>query len=161
MQWIKEQPDAYHTSFIDLYGLKHDFPNCHKSLGQDPYQRVESIEEGVAQQINHRTFIVYLQLHEYESLLFSDAKEMLKWLSLYNTIIENPFVQIKADAEDNPELIDNGPETAPSKRILSFCNDYDKVTDGIFIPKENGLETLRSQCRHFNKWITRLEELGR
>lgn len=159
-QWIKEQPNAYHTTFIDLYGLINDFPNFKETLGKEPYHRVTQIEAGIAKEINHHTFIPYIQLHEYEALLFSDPQAMLDWLSLYNGILVDAFSGIKAAAGGNPELINDSPETAPSKRILAHCETYDKIDDGILILKEIGLPTLRAECKHFDAWITQLEKLG-
>ncbi|MEX8547306.1 MAG: DUF4276 family protein, partial [Mucilaginibacter sp.] len=68
--------------------------------------------------------------------------------------------KIKNSVKDkNPELINESPETAPSKRIISLCNSYDKIDDGILILKEIGLETMRKECRHFNDWVSQLEKL--
>lgn len=161
LQWIKEQPAAYHTTFIDLYGLESDFPGFQETVGRDPYDRVRLIEEGVSERINHRTFIPYVQLHEYEALLFSSPDLMLEWLSLYKPIRATAFHAVKQAADDNPELINEGLETAPSKRILSICDNYDKVDDGILLLKEIGLPTMRAECRHFDQWVTQLEALGR
>ena len=158
-QWIKEQPGAYHTTFIDLYGLETDFPNFRETIGREPYDRVSQIETGIAERINHRTFIPFVQLHEYEALLFSNPDIMLEWLSLYKSINSTAFHAIKQAADGNPELINEGPKTAPSKRIISICDNYDKVDDGILLLKEIGLDTIRAECKHFNQWISRLEKL--
>ena len=59
-----------------------------------------------------------------------------------------------------PELINDGAETAPSKRILKQIPEYDKVTAGWTVAEQIGLTTLRHKCPHFNDWLTRLEQLG-
>ena len=59
-----------------------------------------------------------------------------------------------------PELINDGAETAPSKRILKQIPEYDKVTAGWTVVEQIGLATLRHKCPHFNEWLTRLEQLG-
>jgi hypothetical protein len=159
-QWIKEQPAAYHSTFIDLYGLSTDFPEFNTSKGINPYSRVTAIELGIANDINHPTFIPYIQLHEYESLLFTHPEEMETWLSLYNKVPIGEFNKIVQNYGGNPELINEGPETAPSKRLLSLCPVYDKVDDGILILKEIGLDKIRLRCSHFNQWITTLELLS-
>ena len=61
----------------------------------------------------------------------------------------------------NPEFIDDGRETAPSKRVIKEIPDYlgRKVSSGPLIAERIGLVTLRSKCRHFNEWINQLEGL--
>ena len=60
---------------------------------------------------------------------------------------------------ENPELIDDGPETAPSKRILEEIPEYDKVAAGVSVVGKIGLPVLRQKCAHFNGWLTKLEQL--
>lgn len=159
-QWFKECPDVYHTTFIDLYGLSTDFPGHTTTNHYQPYQRVEEMERLLSQDLDFHKFIPYIQLHEYETLMFADTEKMQDWLSLYNYLPHKCFEKIRKSVPDaNPELINESPETAPSKRILSLCNAYDKIDDGILILKEIGLKKLRSECRHFNQWITKLENL--
>jgi predicted ATPase len=49
------------------------------------------------------------------------------------------------------------PMTAPSKRILSLCGDYNKPLLGILIAEAIGLPMLREKCSHFNQRLTSLE----
>ena len=63
----------------------------------------------------------------------------------------------------NPELINNGPETAPSKRIIKAIEgdkrthyNYNKPKTGKFVTKNIGIDELRSRCKHFNEWIEKL-----
>jgi hypothetical protein len=60
----------------------------------------------------------------------------------------------------NPELINNGETTSPSKRILQCIPEYAKPVDGIAITQKIGLDVLRQKCRHFNEWIGKLEGLN-
>jgi hypothetical protein len=159
-QWFKECPDVYHTTFIDLYGLKTDFPGYSSTKHLPPYERVGKMEEALFQDLNFHRFIPYIQLHEYETLMYADTKTMEEWLSLYNELPVDCFTKIRESAPDsNPELINDSPETAPSKRILNLCDSYNKVIDGILILKEIGLKKLRQECMHFNDWLSQLEKL--
>jgi hypothetical protein len=159
-QWFKECPDVYHTTLIDLYGLSTDFPGHSTTKHLQPYSRVVKMEELLKNDLSFHKFIPYIQLHEYEALLYSDTETMEEWLSLYNNISANCFTDIKNSVQDaNPELINESPDRAPSKRILNLCDSYDKVDDGILILKEIGLTKMRSECSHFNEWITKLEKL--
>ncbi len=159
-QWFKECPDVYHTTLIDLYGLSTDFPGHTTTKHLQPYSRVSQMEQQMATDLAFGKFIPYIQLHEFEALMYADTAIMEDWLSLYNKLPKNCFTQIKSSVYgNNPELINESPETAPSKRILNLCESYDKVDDGILILKEIGLARLRSECQHFNEWLTALENL--
>jgi hypothetical protein len=159
-QWFRECPDVYHTTLIDLYGLKNDFPGHDATRHLKPYNRVLEMERLLKEDLDFHKFIPYIQLHEYETLLFADTAVMEKWLGLYNKIENNSFTKIKNSVSGgNPELINEHPERAPSKRILSLCDSYDKVNDGILILKEIGLTQIRKECPHFNEWLSTLEQL--
>ncbi len=161
-QWFKECPDVYHTTLIDLYGINPDFPGYSSTQNLLPYERIIEMERLLKDDLKFHKFIPYIQLHEYETLLFSDTTVMENWLGLYNKIGKNSFTNIKNSVPDaNPELINERPELAPSKRILSICDAYDKVDDGILILQEIGINKIRSECRHFNKWLTSLELLSK
>ena len=62
----------------------------------------------------------------------------------------------------SPELIDDGPQTAPSKRIAAEFPDYEdaKTRVGPQAAARIGLTQIRSQCPHFDAWLERLEKLG-
>jgi hypothetical protein len=160
-QWFHECPNDYHTTLIDLYGLKNDFPGYDSTKHLQPYERIIEMEHQLKADLGFYRFIPYIQLHEYEALLYSDTRIMEDWLGLYNKLPKQCFTKIKNSIPDNnPELINENPETAPSKRILSLCDSYDKVNDGILILKEIGLDKLRRECKHFNDWLVQLEKLN-
>ena len=60
---------------------------------------------------------------------------------------------------DSPEHINDSPITAPSKRILRCCPGYDKPLHGSLIAMDIGLDTIRKQSQHFDKWLTKLENI--
>ncbi len=64
------------------------------------------------------------------------------------------------DVGGNPELINDGKFTAPSKRIIKEIPEYDKVNAGPLIVEKIGLDVLRRGCPHFNEWLTKLEDLS-
>lgn len=75
--YLKEN-DVYVTTLIDYYGLcsKYQFPGWEKSLAVvDKYKRMDLLESAMSQDIEdgirHR-FMPYMQLHEFEGLLFND-----------------------------------------------------------------------------------------
>ena len=73
--WLKQDKanNAFFTTMFDYYALPNDFPGFEKSKKiYDKYRRVEFLENEFAQDINDDRFIPYIQLHEFEALLFSN-----------------------------------------------------------------------------------------
>lgn len=159
-QWLSEDPTAWHTTLIDLYGLNNQFPAFDETRLLRPYDRVAQLEKAFEERINHYRFIPYLQLHEFEALLFADPTHTETWLQLDHPELKPGSLATMRQAYNTPEEINDSPHTAPSKRILSLCAGYDKVADGILILKDVTLAVLRNECPHFNEWITRLERLA-
>jgi hypothetical protein len=159
LTWLREDDhsECRFTTMFDLYALPDDFPKYEEAKKKSPYNQVDLLEEAMRDDIADRRFIPYIQLHEFEALILASPQQ-LDWEYLEH---EKPIEElVRMMVNENPELIDGGLETAPSKRILKKIPEYDKVTAGVSVAKHIGLEALREKCRHFNKWITGLEELG-
>ena len=154
--------DAFFTSMIDLYALHKEFPGAEKAkqYRNDPYRRVEILEEAWAQETNDPRFIPHLQLHEYEAYLFSDISVLSRYYEGQERAI-GKLAEV-ADGLDSPELIDDGPHTAPSKRIIDHLPRYesDKSTIGVQAAERIGLPMIRCKCLHFDRWIGRLQKLA-
>jgi hypothetical protein len=162
-RWMKEDqnPDAHFTTMFDLYALPPDFPDFDEAGHcPDPYQRVAALEVGFGQDIDHPRFIPYIQLHEFEALLLSDPAKFDWEFIEHQAAIDRLVTMCGAFA--SPELIDDGAETAPSKRIIKEIPEYEgrKASAGPLTAAKIGLATLRAKCRHFNDWLGRLEALG-
>ncbi|WP_420847683.1 DUF4276 family protein [Natronosporangium hydrolyticum] len=56
-----------------------------------------------------------------------------------------------------PELVNDGVDTAPSKRISAALPRYSKTIDGPLCIQELGLAKLRATCPHLDAWLTELE----
>jgi hypothetical protein len=56
----------------------------------------------------------------------------------------------------NPELINDGESTAPSKRLAAIIPGYDKVLFGNFIALENGIQAILDRCPRFRNWVATL-----
>ena len=154
--------DVFFTSMIDLYALHKEFPGTEEAerYRNDPYRRVEILEGSWAKETNDPRFIPHLQLHEYEAYLFSD----ISMLSLHYEGQERAIGKLSevADGFDSPERIDDGPHTAPSKRIIKHLPRYesDKSTVGVQMAERIGLPMIRRRCPHFDRWIDRLQKLA-
>jgi hypothetical protein len=59
-----------------------------------------------------------------------------------------------------PELVNDSPATAPSKRLLSACPTYQKTLHGPALVERIGLAAIREECPHFDSWLGWLESLG-
>lgn len=152
------------TTFIDYYGikLKFSFPHwdsAHKE--PDKNLRMDILEDGMKESIREdlkNRFIPYIQLHEFEGLLFNNIAvfnnnipqdDFINKEELISTLTLNP----------NPELINDTPYNAPSYRLKRFIRGYNKIVHGSIIAAEIGLPKLREKSPRFNNWITGLETI--
>ena len=103
-----------------------------------------------------RRFIPYVQMHEFEGLLFSNPSQLA--YALRRQDLAQQFWAIRKDFE-TPEHIDDSPVTAPSKRIQNLFPRYRKVQMGETAAKAIGLRKIRQQCPLFNAWLDKLEKL--
>jgi hypothetical protein len=154
---------AYTTTMFDYYGLPDDFPGLGSSDLPPRYpNRVDYIEKQLALTFGESPrFIPYLQVHEFEALLFSDVETLHLTISALaggSGARLDELNQLVAQFE-TPEDIDDGPDTAPSKRLQKYFPGYQKVPFGELIAELIGLDTLRAACPHFDSWVTRLEAL--
>ena len=162
--WLRQQrgPEITFTTMFDLYKLPRNFPGYVEATAKaSPYLVVESLENALAEDIKDERFIPYIQLHEFETLLFADPQAFsLRFADRKKEIEELIHV---AAGFGNPEMIDDGESTAPSKRITRLIPEYRgaKRTAGPDIAQQIGIDKIRSACRHFNDWLTRLEGLGK
>lgn len=130
--WLKEDnnEEARFTTMFDLYALPNGFPKFQEAKKyKDPYERVEFLENAFREDIDDRRFFPYIQLHEFEALIMSKP-EALKYEYFEHEDSIKQLVELLREKE-NPELINDKPETAPSKRILKLIPEYDKVSVGL------------------------------
>lgn len=156
---LREDTLCIITTMIDLYALPQNFPNYKTASAlHDPYARVELLEKSFAEDINSNRFIPYIQLHEFETLFFADVKVSDGILSL-NSVSRFKALEDILNQYSNPELINDSPQTAPSKRILQLYPQYQKRIDSIRVLQRIGLINISQKCRHFNTWLSKLEAL--
>ncbi len=154
--------DVFFTTMMDLYALPDDFPGWKEAehLRRSPYKRVELLERAFADDIGDSRFIPHIQLHEYEAYLFAEPARFAFFYPHDTKAIA--ALQVIADGNASPELIDDGPETAPSKRIIAELPDYKaaKAVVGPQVAELIGLHIIRSKCSHFAAWLSQLEQLS-
>ena len=161
--WIKEDrnSDVRFTTMFDVYGLPTNFPGYRDAKQRsDPYGRVKVLEDALGEDISDRRFIPHFQLHEFEALLLSDPQKLDSQFDSSTGIRQ--LVDMVASF-DSPELINDGDNTAPSKRIIGEIPEYEKMKPSAapIVAEKIGLPTLRLQCKHFDEWLCRLEMLNK
>lgn len=158
IRWLKQERQAYVTTMFDLYRLPQDFPGMLAAQAiRDPYARIAMLEEKLADDIGVAHFIPYLQLHEFEGLLFSDVEAIDDVLGLAKSQLQ--VLQAIRGHFSTPELINDGETTAPAKRLKALYPGYHKTAFGPRIAARIGLATMRRECPHFDDWLLRLETL--
>lgn len=161
---LKQRSDTYVTTLVDYYGVK-EWPGVETLPNQNTPEQIAmhlnaATEQQVvalfAEQQAERRFIPYVALHEFEALLFSDSAILASELG-----ISEPQVSAVLTECGAPEAINNGPDTAPSKRLdrWSVNGKFAKTTKGIAIAERIGIPRMRAQCPLFDAWIARFEAL--
>ena len=153
---LKEDTGCIATTMVDYYGLPADFPGMDSRPPHGtPLQRVTHIENALAQHFGSpANFVPFLALHEFEAWLFSSTAELPRALS--ESLKQKEFEAIRASVA-TPEEINERPELAPSKRIVNLFPAYRKALHGPITAQRIGLKQIRSECPHFNDWMTKLE----
>lgn len=157
IRWMKQDRNAFCATMFDLYGLPNNFPGFEKAIEMSSYDRVVFLERNLADKIKYQKFIPYIQLHEFEALLFSDP-EVVGMILRGNDVTVRKLKYI-CPQFNTPEEINNKPESAPSRRLRDACPAYDKASSEPLIAKKIGLDKLRQACPHFSDWVSRLEGL--
>lgn len=145
------------TTLVDFYGFQDRSGRTRTELEQAIFEGVERTTTGFDQ----RFLLPYVQMHEFEALLFSDVNQFQFVLDGWNNDVKRELTQIRAQFA-TPEEINDSPETAPSKRILKAFDPgtYSKTVHGPVIADEIGLTTIRAQCPQFHQWLQSLEAWG-
>jgi hypothetical protein len=144
------------TTLIDFYGMPLGFPGRTSVPASSPLNKVRHVEAAITADINNERFLCYIALHEFEALLFAGPEVIQEAFSETNCIHK---IQRIVDDFDNPEEINDSPQTAPSKRLeVIFGDEYQKTVHGPLITETIGLARLRAVCPHFDEWISRLEK---
>ena len=157
--------ECFCTTFFDFYALPKSFP------GQEDAKHLASAEakadcvnfkllEQLKKDIGEKPvlrFVPYVQMHEFEGLLFSNPEGIAKGIGCLDLM--ESLLEIR-DGFSSPEEINDSPMTAPSKRILKLFPKYEKPIYGSLSAIEIGLDAIRNECRLFDNWLLRLEQIS-
>ena len=165
--WMKEDhgQDSWFTTMFDYYALPNNFPDYAALPPGDAAERIAQLQTAMADDIGQRLFgfrtagqfIPYIQQHEFEALLFSDPSAFGAAYPGDSSGIRR-IESIRKQFE-TPEDINDGPTTAPSKRIGAIWQDYKTPVAGLLIAQQIGLPTMRRECPAFDRWVSTLEAL--
>ncbi|MEY8313274.1 DUF4276 family protein [Oscillospiraceae bacterium 42-9] len=165
MRWLREDPSAYVTTMFDFFRLPTDFPEYDQAMRCPDHQKSVRILEGALKKAitsdpgfwgRSDRFIPYIQLHEFEALLFTDVR-VLKKVHLEpdeQQSLDRLYEETKGIP---PEEINHGAETAPSKRLLRAV-DYQKGDPCMWIDFLT-IPAIRDKCPHFSQWLGILSDL--
>ena len=84
---LNYEQNAYVTTMVDLYGMNDGFPEYSAQSSRPSLEKVAAIETAIKKDIlttatvHNEKFLPYIQLHEFEALLFSDPSKLEEWLS--------------------------------------------------------------------------------
>jgi len=141
----------YVTTFYDYYGFR-----------DRPVDDVDMLEKNLFELFSNPKFIPYIQMHEFETLLFSKPEYYEEYFG--DDRVTQEMQSIIAQFQNDIEKINDSPQTAPSKRIENLFElveeSYDKVFHGEGIAGDIGIETMRQKAKRFNRWIEKIITLG-
>ncbi len=139
------------TTLYDFYGFK-------KKADDESKESLENrIMEAVDEWIKPK-LIPYIQMYEFEGLLFSCPDAMARGLD--EPGVKKWCQDVLSEFSDNPEKINNSVESAPSKILEKKINYYNKTTHGPNIANKTGIEKIREKCAGFDAWLKKLEALA-
>lgn len=145
------------TTLVDFYGFRDRNGRSRAEIEAAILAGVQAVTTG----FDARFVLPYVQMYEFEGLLFSDIEQFQFVLDGWNADTQAALQAVRK-AYAGPEDINDSPETAPSKRILNIFSNgsYSKTEHGSIIAEAIGLEQIRSQCPQFSEWLGRLEAWG-
>lgn len=156
-----ESESHWFTTMFDLFRIPDDFPGFHRTFGS-VYDKIHHLEQELSKEIADERFISYIQLHEYEALVFAGLGFLEMEYPTSSSLRKgmNYLCDILKKAGNNPELVNT--TMAPSKHIvkaLGNIHHYNKPKIGSVVAGKVGVAVLKSTCRHFGEWIDKLEKL--
>lgn len=148
------------SSMIDLYQLPQDFPGYSDSASSE--QNIANVEASLKKAFPDR-FIPYIQLHEFEALVFACLDKLPAVVPTINDTTLWDLQKVLEESGNNPERINGGKKTAPSKRLIAAFDKaglvYNKPRYGVAAISQtrDAMDRLKDKCPHFGEWISKLE----
>lgn len=151
--------DVRFTTLFDLYGLPSDFPEIERHAHEkNTLLRAIALEKAMADVVGDWRLIPYLQRHEFEALVLASLDKLSDLLDPQD---REGLVRLRDELRrfSGPEDVNDGEDTAPSKRLEAAIPSYEKITHGPLAIEATGLAAIRERCPRFDSWLRRLEAL--
>ena len=134
------------TSLVDFYGFK-------KREGRTAEQLEAVVLEEIMRERNNNPRVrPYIQMHEFEGLLFSNPEAF----GVIGRRGARPDIarlrQVRCEF-DTPEDINDSQDSALSKQLENAVRGYRKIDDGFAVTKETGIERISEECPRFRRWL--------
>lgn len=168
--FLRQRHDICVSTMFDYFRIDADWPgraDVHKRVKSGASLKAQekanilatamrtAIEQACPDLDVQRRFVPYIGMHEFEALLFSDARVLAEKADLDGSAVERIL-----DEYGEPEEINDDPQRATSKQIMTLNSRYRKVAMGKTIAETIGIPTLRRKCVHFDEWLRKLEGLA-
>ncbi len=162
---LRQESETVVTTMFDYYRMPSSWPGRTEAKSLQHQRKAPQVEASIAEAVikefgsefDVRRLIPYVQMHEFEALLFSEPIALAEVMRNAEAVNK---LQVIRDVFDTPEEINDDPATAPSKQIVDIFPYYQKPLHGVLAAKRITVEKIRSQCPHFSDWLTRLENLA-
>ena len=142
------------TSLVDFYGFKKKGDRSAADLEKEVQDRLAARLGG---RFDSRYVFPYVQVHEFEGLLFSDVVSFEQVFGYADLAGE---LQAIRKEFGSPEDINDSEQTAPSKRLEQLIPGYRKNLFGARLAAAIGLARIRTQCPRFDGWMTHIDGLA-
>jgi len=168
---LKERPGRVCTTMFDFYAMPGNWPGRTDAGGMPLARKGPHVEDALLEDMaahaggdfRRELFVPYVQVHEFEALLFAGVAEMAEALAPISQMKQadlNAHFRAVVDQAGQPEAINDNYDTCPSRRITGVVRGYRKPVFGPIIAGRIGLDVLRTACPHFGQWLGRLESLS-
>jgi len=155
------------TTLFDFYGLKTDWTGLSQVTSvMRPEEKACCVEQAAARDlclhfsgnypVEVAKVIPNVFMHEYEGLMFSNVASIVNITRAYKAL---PALSAIESSFQAPEAINDGEDTAPSKRLIAAQVNYSKTLHGHRIISDIGIDVIRSKCPHFHAWLSKIESI--
>lgn len=144
------------TTLVDFYGFRDRGGRSRAELEADILAGAARVTTGY----DARFVLPYVQMYEFEGLLFTDP-QAFEWVEDgWNDYTKRKLEAVTQEFS-SPEEINDSRETAPSKRIERiFEGAYSKTEHGPLIAESIGIDAICATCPAFREWVGKLQAWG-
>jgi len=166
--FLRQRSDTCITTMFDYFRIDSDWPGkkeirCQKGAALSASRKAEILETATLRKIAENfadynpqnRFIPYIEMHEFEALLFSDVTILAEKMD-----VNVSHLQRILEEYNNPEEINDEPSKTPSRRLEALKKNYKKIIMGKTVSEATGIQAIRRQCPHFDNWLKKLEQLS-